>query len=76
MKRYVPRSLYGRAALILLLPVVSLQIVVSVVFVQRLFEDVTQQMSTNVAYELRYLRNAIEEAPSMDEARRRLRSPP
>ena len=74
MKRYVPRSLYGRAALILLLPVVSLQIVVSVVFVQRLFEDVTQQMSTNVAYELRYLRNAVEEAPSVDEARRRLRS--
>ncbi|WP_375263697.1 ATP-binding protein [Palleronia sp.] len=72
MKRYAPRSLYGRAALILLLPVVSLQIVVSVVFIQRLFEDVTEQMSSNVAYELRYLRNTVEAAPSLDAARRTL----
>lgn len=72
MKRYAPRSLYGRAALILLLPVVSLQVVVSVVFIQRLFEDVTQQMSTNVAYELRYLQEAVEGAPTRDAARRAL----
>ncbi|SFG09598.1 two-component system, OmpR family, osmolarity sensor histidine kinase EnvZ [Palleronia marisminoris] len=72
MKRYAPRSLYARAALILLLPVISLQIVVSVVFIQRLFEDVTQQMSTNVAYELRYLRDAVDGAPTPEAARRAL----
>jgi len=53
LKQYMPRSLYGRAALILLLPVVFLQLVISVVFTQRHFEDVTNQMSDTVARELR-----------------------
>ncbi|MDP4990318.1 MAG: two-component sensor histidine kinase, partial [Marivita lacus] len=52
LKRYMPRGLYGRAALILLLPVVALQLVVSVVFVQRHFEGVTQQMSREVARQI------------------------
>jgi two-component system osmolarity sensor histidine kinase EnvZ len=59
----VPRSLYGRAALILLVPVVTLQLVVSVVFIQRHFEDVTEQMTRNVALELLYLRQTIETTP-------------
>lgn len=49
LKQYMPRSLYGRAALILILPVVTLQLVVSVVFIQRHFEGVTVQMSTELA---------------------------
>jgi two-component system osmolarity sensor histidine kinase EnvZ len=49
LKHYMPRSLYGRAALILVLPVVTLQAVVSVVFVQRHFEDVTEQLSRELA---------------------------
>jgi two-component system osmolarity sensor histidine kinase EnvZ len=52
LKHYLPRSLYGRAALILLVPVVVLQLVVMVVFTQRHFEDVTLQMSDTVAREL------------------------
>ena len=52
LKRYMPRGLYGRAALILLLPVVTLQIVVSVVFVQRHFEGVTEQMSREIARQI------------------------
>ncbi|MEQ5869043.1 two-component sensor histidine kinase [Sagittula sp. NFXS13] len=49
LKRYMPRSLYGRAALILVLPVITLQLVVSIVFVQRHFEDVTEQLSREAA---------------------------
>lgn len=52
LKRYMPRGLYGRAALILLLPVVALQLVVSVVFVQRHFEGVTEQMSREIARQI------------------------
>ncbi|MCL3882665.1 ATP-binding protein [Marivita sp. GX14005] len=52
LKRYMPRGLYGRAALILILPVVALQLVVSVVFIQRHFEGVTEQMSREVAREI------------------------
>ncbi len=49
LKRYMPRGLYGRAALILILPVVTLQLVVSVVFIQRHFDGVTQQLSRETA---------------------------
>ena len=41
LKSYTPRGLYWRAALILLLPVVSLFLVMAVVFLQRHFEGVT-----------------------------------
>ena len=52
LKRYVPRGLYGRAALILVLPVVVVQLVVSVVFIQRHFEGVTTQMTRTLSDEL------------------------
>ena len=51
-KRYMPRGIYGRAALILLLPVVFLQLVVTVIFAQRHFEGVTLQMTDTVLREL------------------------
>ncbi|MCR8550172.1 ATP-binding protein [Salipiger sp. P9] len=53
LKRYMPRGLYGRAALILILPVITLQLVVSVVFIQRHFEDVSNQMSRELAREIK-----------------------
>ncbi len=64
LKRYMPRSLYGRAALILLVPILTLQLVVSVVFIQRHFEDVTEQMTRNVALELEYLLDQVNNAPN------------
>ena len=61
LKRYMPHGLYGRALLILILPVVTLQLVVSVVFIQRHFEGVTRQMSTAVARELNLVLEVGEE---------------
>ncbi|MDF1671475.1 MAG: ATP-binding protein [Roseovarius sp.] len=58
LKRYVPHGLYGRAALILILPVVTLQLVVSIVFIQRHFDGVTVQMTRNVSRELVLLSEA------------------
>lgn len=52
LKPYMPRSLYGRAILILLLPVISLLLVVSIVFIQRHFEGVTRQMTQAVSREV------------------------
>lgn len=46
--------------MILLLPVVSLQLIVSVVFIQRHFEGVTELMSRSVATELSYLLTSAE----------------
>lgn len=68
LKRYMPRSLYGRAALILILPVVTLQLVVSVVFIQRHFEGVTRQMTQNVSRELHLVISAAESGQMIDVA--------
>jgi len=65
LKRYMPRSLYGRAALILIVPIVTIQLVVSIVFIQRFYEDVTRQMTRNVVLELSYLLRQIEDAPDV-----------
>ena len=55
LKHYLPRGLYGRAALILVLPIVLLQLIVSVIFIQRHFEDVTAQMTETLIRELRLI---------------------
>ncbi|MCX7559611.1 ATP-binding protein [Sulfitobacter sp. F26204] len=64
LKHYMPRGIYGRAALILLLPVVIIQLVVTVLFAQRHFEGVTHQMADTVLRELVLVQEEIEKAPS------------
>jgi two-component system osmolarity sensor histidine kinase EnvZ len=63
LKRYVPRGIYGRAALILLLPIVFLQLVVTVIFAQRHFEGVTHQMTDVMLRELVLVMRAVDAAP-------------
>jgi len=70
IKRFLPRGLYGRAALILILPVITLQLVIAVSFVQRHFEGVTMQMTRSVLVELTYLDVQVAEAGDAAEARR------
>ena len=61
IKKGLPRGLYGRAALILIVPIVTIQLVVSGAFLQRHFEDVTEQMTTGLAVELRFVLAELEE---------------
>ncbi|MDU9006873.1 ATP-binding protein [Sedimentitalea todarodis] len=68
LKQYMPRSLYGRAALILILPVVSVQLVVSVAFIQRHLEDVTSQMSSTLVRELDVIVSEAAAAKTADAA--------
>lgn len=63
IKRILPRGLYGRAALILILPIVTVQLVVSLAFLQRHFEGVTQQMTRNIAYEIALIAHEVAIAP-------------
>jgi two-component system osmolarity sensor histidine kinase EnvZ len=60
IKRYLPRGLYGRAALILLVPIITVQIVVSFSFIQRFYEDVTKQMTLNLVPEIEVILDSIE----------------
>ena len=59
IKSYMPKRLYFRAALILVFPVVFLQLIVSIVFIQRHFEGVTVQMTRTVAAELDLITDVI-----------------
>ncbi len=69
LKQFMPRSLYGRATLILLMPVVAVQLIVSVVFIQRHYDWVTRQMTETVAEELAYMAEGIAGAADDSEAR-------
>lgn len=60
LKRMMPRGLYGRAALILLVPIVTLQIVVSGQILQRYFREVAAQMSTALALDLQLVADAVD----------------
>lgn len=74
LKHYMPRGIYGRAALILLLPVVILQLVVTVIFAQRHFEGVTHQMTDTVLRELALVLDVTNAAPTAAQAQRDVRA--
>ena len=72
VQRILPRGLYGRAALILVVPIMIIQLVFSTEFIQRFYEDVTSQMTQGVAIDLDFLLDEIEASPSLAEARARV----
>ncbi len=69
LKSILPRSLFGRAVLILALPVIVVQLIVSVAFIQRHFEAVTFQMTSGVAIEIQTVLAQIDAAPDINAAR-------
>jgi two-component system osmolarity sensor histidine kinase EnvZ len=69
LQRLFPRGLYWRAALILVVPIVTIQLVVSTAFIQRHYEGVTRQMTTGVAIDLAFLLDQAEAAGSPEAAR-------
>lgn len=63
LKSFLPRGLYGRAALILLVPVVSLLMVASYAVIQRHYEGMTRQMTDSFANTVAHVVNMIDTAP-------------
>jgi len=58
--RWLPKGLFGRALLILLVPVLLIQITVTLVFIERHLDGVTRQMSATIARELRSFASVVE----------------
>ena len=71
-KRYLPQNLFGRAFLILVLPVLLLQGLLATEFIRRHYDGVTSQMASGVARELNYAITVVEEAGDVETARERL----
>lgn len=68
MKRYLPKGIYSRATLILIVPVIVIQVVVSAVFIQRHYERVTKQMTGSLMLEINYIVSLTNQAESVTEA--------
>jgi two-component system osmolarity sensor histidine kinase EnvZ len=67
IKQMMPRGLYVRAALILFVPIIALQIVVSGQILQRYFRDVAEQMTQALVLDLALVTEMLAQDP--DQAR-------
>ena len=65
---YFPKGIYGRTAIILVLPVLFVVLVASAVFVQRHHDRVTRKMVANVVPQIQFVRSAIEREESRADA--------
>jgi two-component system, OmpR family, osmolarity sensor histidine kinase EnvZ len=72
LKPLLPRGLYGRAALILIVPVVAIQLVVSLAFIQRHFEGVTRQMTEGLVTQVNFLLDEARQGATLAEAQARV----
>ena len=55
LKNYLPKRLFFRTLLILIMPMISLQLIVGLVFINRHFAGVTRQMTEGVVLELNHI---------------------
>ncbi len=67
LKRFLPKSLYGRVALIVILPIFLMQSVITYVFFDRHWDTVTANQSANVAGQISMITRLFEEAPTREE---------
>jgi len=68
LKDRMPRSLYARAALILLVPVMAIFLMVTVASIQRVYEGVSRQMSEGIANEILLIIDRVESAQDAGDA--------
>ncbi len=73
IKKYLPTSLYGRTFLIVMIPVLILQIAVSIVFFDRHWSKMTERLAFAVTGEILAVANQINEAPQDIERQNRIK---
>ncbi|MFK7751065.1 MAG: ATP-binding protein [Sedimentitalea sp.] len=59
LRRFIPHSLYGLSAAVLIVPITLVQLIVSISFVQRVYEDITRQMTRNMVFEINLLQDSF-----------------
>jgi two-component system osmolarity sensor histidine kinase EnvZ len=68
-KRYLPKSLFGRTLLIVVLPTVLIQLTMAYVFFDRHWDSVIRQMSKSLAGDAAFLVKQLNRAPTQNERR-------
>ena len=67
-KQFLPKSLFGRTLLIVLVPIILLEVTIGFVFIQRHYEQVATQMSNSMSIQLNYIIRTVENASNQDSA--------
>lgn len=70
LKKHMPKSLFGRAVAIIIIPITIMQIAVAYVFFQAHWQTVTSTLSDSVAADISVVAELYEQAPSQDRALR------
>ncbi len=60
IKKYLPRSFFGRALLIIILPIIFLEAIIGFAFIQRYFEQVTTQLAKSTVLQINYVLDGYE----------------
>jgi len=68
LKRYLPKTLFGRALLIIVLPVAIMQIVVAYIFFNAHWSTVTASLSDSVAADVSLAVDLYKQAPGSERA--------
>lgn len=64
LKRFLPRSLFGRALLIIVAPLILVQLVAAFVFYDRVWETVTRRLAAGLAGDIGLITQILGESPS------------
>ena len=69
LKKYLPRSFFGRALLIIILPIIFLEAIIGFAFIQRYFEQVTTQLAKSTVLQINYVLDRYENILSNERER-------
>ena len=69
----LPRSLYGRSLMIIVVPILLMQMIVAYVFIDRHWESMSDKLVFDLSGEIRMITNGIKQAKSPDEVSRIVR---
>lgn len=70
IKKYLPKSLFGRSLLIIILPIAMMQMVVAYIFFNAHWATVTASLSDSVAADISVSVELYKQSPGMDRAER------
>ncbi|MDC3076359.1 ATP-binding protein [Paracoccaceae bacterium] len=64
LKKYLPRSFFGRTLLIIILPIIILEAIIGFAFIQRYFEQVTTQLAKSTVLQMNYVLDRHKNTPN------------
>lgn len=70
LKRHLPKGLFGRALLIIMLPIALMQIIVAFIFFEAHWQTVTNSLSNSVAADVSVAHELYQQDPGIDRAER------